>query len=357
VRRSEGGRNPFMAKPSTLTQGSEARAPRTVREELRRLAKDTTYAWRLASGRAELPAATPADGPDPYGNPDPEWLHIDWSEHRREVDVVGTRVNYVEMGEGTPVLFVHGLSGAWQNWLENIPDFARTHRAIAMDLPGFGASPMPPWEISIPAYGRFLRDFCERIGVDRCSVVGNSMGGFISSELAITEPERVDDLTLVSAAGITWARARREPAELLARVGRAAAPLALRFQMSGIKRAKFRHRAFRGVFHDPNALRREMLWENVVPALQSPGYFDAMTNLVGYDIRHRLEEIEVPTLIVWGRNDRVVPVPAALAYRKRIGDNAELVIFDRCGHVPQIERPVRFNRVLREFLERAGSLS
>jgi pimeloyl-ACP methyl ester carboxylesterase len=143
---------------------------------------------------------------------------------------------------------------------------------------------------------------------------------------------------------------------MLARVGRAAAPLALRFQMSGIRRAKFRQRAFGGVFHDPNGLRREMLWENVVPALQSPGYFDAMTNLVGYDIRHRLEEIEVPTLIIWGRNDRVVPVPAALSYKKRIGDNAELVIFDECGHVPEMERPVRFNRVLADFLERAGEL-
>ena len=116
------------------------------------------------------------------------------------------------MGEGPPLLFVHGLSGAWQNLLENIPYFASTHRVIALDLPGFGSSPMPPWQITIPAYGRFLRDFCERLGVGRCSLVGNSMGGFIATEVAITEPERVDDLTLVSAAGITWARARREPA-------------------------------------------------------------------------------------------------------------------------------------------------
>ena len=320
------------------------------------MAKDAAYAWRLASGRAELPAATPADGPDPYGNPDPEWLRIDWREHRREIEVVGAKVNYVEMGEGNPILFVHGLSGAWENWLENIPHFARSHRAIAMDLPGFGGSPMPPWELTIPNYGRFLRDFCERLGVERCSLIGNSMGGVIATELAITEPERVDDLGLVSAAGITWARARREPAAVLGRVGRAAAPLALRFQMSGIKRPGLRYRAFRGVFHDPNALRREMLWENLVPALQSPGYFDAMTNLVGYDIRHRLEEIEVPTLIVWGRNDRIVPVPAALSYKKRIA-HAELVIFDRCGHVPQIERPVRFNRVVEDFLARRGTLS
>lgn len=325
-------------------------ATRTGREELRRIAADTRQAVRLATGRASLPEATPADGPDPYGDPDPEWLRIDWSRHLHEVDVVGARVNYVEMGEGPPLLFVHGLSGAWQNWLENIPSFARDHRVIALDLPGFGASPMPPWDISIPAYGSFLRDFCERLGVDRATLVGSSMGGFIATEVAIAEAHRVDKLVLISAAGITWARARREPAAMIGRVGRAAAPLVLRFQMSGLKRSRLREAAFKGVFHDPSALRRELLWENVVPALQSPGYYDAMTTLVGYDIRDRLEEIEDPTLIVWGRNDRVVPVPAALSYKRRIGDNAELHIFDGTGHVPQLERPVRFNRLLSEFL-------
>jgi pimeloyl-ACP methyl ester carboxylesterase len=182
------------------------------------------------------------------------------------------------------------------------------------------------------------------------------MGGFIATEVAITEPERVDDLTLVSAAGITWARARREPAEMMARVGRAAAPLLLRFELSAIRRPKIRHRAFAGVFYNPSSVRRELLWENVVPAFQSPGYFDAMRNLFGYDIRDRLAEIGVPTLIVWGRNDRVVPIPAALSYKKRIGENAELVIFDKCGHVPEMERPLRFNRVLEKFLAREGVL-
>ena len=325
-------------------------AEHPVRGELRRLASDTAYAINLARGKVELPPPTPADGPDPYGSPDPEWLRIDWREHRHEIDVVGARVNYVEMGEGPPLLFVHGLSGAWQNFLENIPHFAQTHRVVALDLPGFGASPMPPWEISIPAYGRF----CERLGIDRCSLVGNSMGGFIATEVAITDPQRVDDLVLISAAGITWARARREPATMVAGMGRAATPVFLKFHMAGIRRRRVRQAYFQGVFFDPDSIRREMLWENVVPALQSPGYYDALTTLWGYDIRHRLEEIEVPTLIVWGRNDRVVPVPAALSYEKRIGENAELVIFDHCGHVPQMERPVRFNRTLEDFLAREG---
>jgi pimeloyl-ACP methyl ester carboxylesterase len=331
-------------------------AEHPVREELRRMASDTAYLVKLARGKADLPPATPSDGPDPYGSPDPEWLRIDWREHRHQIDVVGAEVNYIEMGEGTPLIFIHGLSGAWQNFLENIPHFARTHRVVALDLPGFGSSPMPPWEISIPAYGRFIRDFCERLGIGRCSLVGNSMGGFVATEVAITDPERVDDLTLVSAAGVTWASARREPAAVIARMGRAAAPVLFKFHMSGIRRRRLRKGYFQGVFFDPDSIRREMLWENLVPALQSPGYYDAMTTLWGYDIRDRLGEIEVPTLVVWGRNDRVVPIPAALSYKKLIGENAELVIFDHCGHVPQIERPVRFNRVVREFLERAGTL-
>jgi pimeloyl-ACP methyl ester carboxylesterase len=341
-----------MAPTGTSTGAETAeRDVLTVRETMRRIAADTSFALKLATNRAELPPATPADGPDPYGNPDPEWLRIDWRRHLRQVDVVGARVNYVELGEGPPLVFVHGLSGAWQNWLENLPHFSRSFRAIALDLPGFGASPMPPWEISIPAYGRFLRDFCERIGAGPCPVVGNSMGGFIASELAVADPERVEKLVLVSAAGISFARARQEPARMMARMGRAAVPAMLKFQLgTGLRRPRARQLAFQGVFHDPNSLRRELLWENIVPALNSPGYFDAITNLFGYDIRHRLEEIEEPTLIVWGRNDRVTPVPAAFSYKRRIGENAELVIFDECGHVPQLERPVRFNRLLERFL-------
>jgi pimeloyl-ACP methyl ester carboxylesterase len=340
------------AKPAA--DGDSEHQP--MREELRRIASNTAFAMRLAAGRVHLPPPTPSNGPDPYGNPDPDWLRVDWREHLKQVDVVGATANYVEMGSGPPIVLIHGLSGAWQSWLEQILPFAESHRVVAVDLPGFGASPMPPWDISIPAYGRFMRDFCERLGIERASVIGNSMGGFIATEIAITDPERVDELVLVSAAGITYAKARREPAAVIGRLGVAAAPLALKFQMSGIRRPGLRHRAFRGVFHDPNSLRRELLWENIVPALtSSPGYLDALTTLFGYDIRHRLEEIERPTLIVWGRNDRVVPVPAALAYKKRI-DHAELVIFDRCGHVPQLERPVRFNRVGEDFLSSHGTL-
>ncbi len=325
--------------PSGRAGAERARLRAEIREQL-----------ELRGGLGPTAQPTPSDGPDPYGDPDPEWLRIDWREHRRELSVVGSRINYVEMGSGLPVVLVHGLAGCWQNWLENIPALAPSHRVIALDLPGFGASPMPSWEISIPAYGRFLHDFCERLGIGGCSVIGNSMGGFISTELAINEPDRVERLVLVSAAGVTWARARREPAAVIGRGSRALAPYLLRYQMASLRRARVRQLAYRGTFWNPVALRPELLWEQTVPALHSPGFYEAITSLVGYDIRDRLQEIEVPTLVVWGRQDRVVPVPAATHYQRLIGANARTEVFDRCGHLPMLERPVRFNRLMETFL-------
>ena len=93
------------------------------------------------------------------------------------------------MGSGPPLVFVHGLAGCWQNWLENIPHFARSHRVIAVDLPGFGESELPHEDISIPGYGRFVDAFLGEIGVERAPLVGNSMGGFIAAEVA-RQPSR-----------------------------------------------------------------------------------------------------------------------------------------------------------------------
>jgi pimeloyl-ACP methyl ester carboxylesterase len=302
--------------------------------------------------RSELPDATPAEGPDPYGDPDPEWLRIDWREHLHRIDVGGaTRVNYTEMGpqSGKALVLVHGLSGAWQNWLETIPHFAKDHRVIAMDLPGFGQSPMPEWEISIEEYGRFLHEFCDTLGVRVCTVVGNSMGGFIAAEAATLQPSRFEKLVLVSAAGISHVRMRRQPAEVAARMGIATAPLTMRLFDRGLRRPGLRRALFAGLFHAPQLLRTELLYEFFHNGTGKPGVLPAVRGLIGYDILDRLEDVEVPTLIVWGRNDHIVPPNDALGYGRRL-QNSRTVIFDKTGHVPMAERPVRFNRVLETFL-------
>src|SRR3712207_5215893 len=111
-----------------------------------------------------------------------EWTEITWRDHLRWVDVDGRAANVLDVGSGPPLVFVHGLSGSWQNWLLNIPAFMETHRVIAMDLPGFGESPMPREKITISGYGRWLDRLFDALDVEAAAVVGNSMGGFIAAE-------------------------------------------------------------------------------------------------------------------------------------------------------------------------------
>jgi len=328
-----------------------------------RLAQAFEEVWPFAGPPGELLDPTPADGPDPYGSDDPEWMRVRWSEQLSRIELPTpqgaellegrdgpTEVNYVEMGAGSfTLLFVHGLSGSWQNWLENIPHFARRRRVLALDLPGFGHSPLPPWRISIEAYGRLLHSFADALGVEDCAVVGNSMGGFISAEAALAEPERFEKLVLVSAAGVSHAKMRRRPAETAARMAAAVTPLFLKVQERGILRPRLRTAMFRNLFHYPDRLRAEFVWEQFHNGAGRLGLLPAVQGLVGYDFLDRLEEVEVPTLIVWGRNDHVVPPRDALGYAKRLR-NSRTVIFDECGHCPQMERPTRFNRVLETFL-------
>jgi len=290
---------------------------------------------------------------DGYGETaQPDWRTVDWRAHLRQVEINGRPVNYVDIGSGPrhPVVFVHGLGGQWQNWLENIPRAAQERRVIALDLPGFGLSPLPREEITIPRYGRTVNELCERLGLGQVEMVGNSMGGFISAEMVVSQPVRVRKLALVSAAGVSHARMRRRPAETAARMARAAAPIGMRLHERGLRRPRVRRRMLRNIFHDPSAIRPELSWEFLHHGINAPGFVAAMGALIGYDILDRLEEVDIPTLIVWGRNDRVVPPGDALEYQRRL-KNSELVVFERCGHIPMAERPVRFNRVLENFLK------
>jgi pimeloyl-ACP methyl ester carboxylesterase len=306
----------------------------------------------------EIEELVPFPGPD-YGNPDPqpEWMRVDWREHLRRLELPGATVNYAEIGSGEPILFVHGLAGCWRNFLENLPHFGRGYRAIALDLPGFGDSPMPSWDISMPNYGRLIHDFCERLGIDRvAALVGNSMGGFISTEAVIQRPERFDRLVLISAAGVSFWEARDRRVKAASRTIEAIAPHALngdrRFLLN---RPVGRQIAFGRVFRNPNRLRPELLKEQTRPGLSAPGFASAMTSIVGYDTRKRLPEIEIPTLVTWGLNDQIVPVEAALGYHRLI-PHSRLEIFERTGHLPQLERPARFNPLLEEFIESSRPL-
>ena len=306
---------------------------------------------------ASLLDATPADGPDPYGNPDPEWLRIDWREHLRTIDVEShghaTSVNYVELGpleddRGAAVLFVHGLAGCWQNFLENIPHFARHHRVVALDLPGFGASPLPRWEISVETHGRLVRDFADALDLDTCILVGNSMGGFVAAEAVLRNQKRFEKLALVSAAGISHATRLSGPAVTAARMSVLVSPYVLGLREGALRRPRLRHLILRNLFYNPLALRSELVFEITAHA-GTDGFLPATRGMHGYDFRDSLEDVDAPTLIVWGRHDRIVPPADSAVYGERVR-NSRTVIYDKTGHLAMAERPVRFNRELEEFI-------
>ena len=285
-----------------------------------------------------------------YGNPDPvpAWRRVDWPARMRSVELPGAQVNYVEVGEGEPILFIHGISGTWQNWLENLPHFSADHRAIALDLPGFGTSPVPEWEIGMASYGQMVHDFCEALGLQGTTLVGNSMGGFIAVEAATDEPVRYSRLVLVAAAGImnTWNPEARATATAYfwSKFG---GTIADNGQWI-VSHPRSRQLALAPFFRYPGKRRRELLFEQLAGG-RCPGFGDALQSLISHDIRERLPTIEMPTLIVWGLSDRVIPVAAGISYHRRI-PHSRLEIFERTGHLPQLERPARFNALLDEFL-------
>ena len=281
-----------------------------------------------------------------------EWQDVDWRAYQKWVEVDGKQVNVVDMGEGDPIVFIHGLSGSWQNWLEQLPAFARRHRVIAFDLPGFGQSPMPPEKISIAGYGRLVDRLLDTLGVPRAVIVGNSMGGFIGAELAIQFPERVERLVLVSAAGLTVEYQRDE--RVLAVLKHLEARLAAWSGWVGsradnlARRRRYRRMLMSIVAAHPDRLPAPLVAEQLRGS-GKPGFVDALDALTGYPIRDRLPRIAAPTLIVWGEDDFLIPVRDAYDFERLIPDSRR-VIYAGTGHVAMLERPDAFNALLEKFM-------
>jgi len=285
---------------------------------------------------------------------DPDWRDTNWREHMHWAEVERSRMNYIDVGsgDGPPIVFIHGLSGTWQNWLENLPYFAQKHRCIAMDLPGFGYSDMPVEKISISGYAHQVDALCAQLDLGKCIVVGNSMGGFVAAELCIQHPERVERACLAAAAGISITNLRRRPVLTAARmVGALGAASAAQHRYI-VARPRLRWAFTNFVFRHPSRIAADLMYEQVRGA-GKPGLVDALDALTSYDFRDRLPDIKAPTLIVWGEHDMLVPVEDAHEFERLIPQSRTVVLEDT-GHVPMLERPVKFNELLEELIEGRG---
>lgn len=286
-----------------------------------------------------------------------DWRRVDWPAHRRTLELPGAHVSYVDLGSGDPpVLFVHGLGAQWQVWLANLPGVAAFRRVLAVDLPGFGASErLDGRPVSIRGYAEVLDRLCDRLRLERVVVVGNSMGGFVATELALCRPARVGGLVLVDAAGLVPTRSERWRALpflramvlLGARVGASGRAIAAR---PGLRRA-----ALSLVANDPRRLPADLTYEALLapPGPDTREALEASFSYLTPDWGERLRSITAPTLIIWGEGDAIIPVRHAREWARLI-PHARVKTFPGTGHIPMVEAPAAFNSVLLEFLESIG---
>ena len=271
---------------------------------------------------------------------------------------------YVEVGqvstrfwragdEGSDVVLVHGLGGSVENWAENIGALAREHRVWALDLMGAGRSDKPAVSYSAGNLARFLTDFLDTQGLERVSLVGHSLGGGVSLQVAIRCPERVDRLVIVSSAGLG-----REIAPVLR-----ACTLPIVGEMVIRPSRKGAARLLERLVHDSTNVTDQIVDETRA-LLALPGARKALLSYLRDNVTLRgtrsdmvrftcanLHSITAPTQVIWGRDDPIVPLAHAYVARREI-PGARLTVIDACGHIPQLECVAQFNTVVSEFLGR-----
>lgn len=268
------------------------------------------------------------------------------------VDINGWRTRYICAGEsGPPIIMLHGLGASLESWLLNVDALGDQFRVFAPDMIYFGKSAKPERTPDHAEFVEFTTRFMDKFGLERAVLVGNSMGGAVAAKVAMLHPERVAGLVLVNSAGFGpelawWLRLRT----------------LFDWRPAGTPPAWLAQLGLRAIFDDPARVSGEML-ELLVGVEQDLESMRSARRVLttGVDwrglkpqllqeIRDCADQICAPTLIVWGKQDRVVPYHHALTARKKI-PNARLHLFDRCGHTPQLEYPSQFNAVVREFVD------
>jgi pimeloyl-ACP methyl ester carboxylesterase len=265
------------------------------------------------------------------------------------LDAGGFRTHYHDAGGGTSVLLVHGSGpgvSAWANWRHCVPALAEVARVVAPDLVGYGGSDKPDdLGYGLRAWTDHVWAFLDALGLDRVSVVGNSLGGRIALQMAADHHDRLDRLVLMGTPGVGM-----RPTEGLK---------ALRAYQPSID--NMRDLLTRYFAVDPSIITDDLVRIRY-EASAGPGAHEAYTRMFAdprsvQDLaitEDQARAVDLPTLIVHGAEDRVVPVDVAWTMLNVLPD-ADLLVLARCGHWTQIERAADFNAAVIRFLGLAGA--
>ncbi|HZW03264.1 MAG TPA: alpha/beta hydrolase [Anaerolineaceae bacterium] len=229
------------------------------------------------------------------------------------------RVFYKAAGAGCPLVLLHGLSGSGRWWARNVPALAQHFQVFTLDLAGFGRSRGRPFVLAeTPA---LVARFCDEMGLDRVSLIGHSMGGYIAASLAARFPERIDRLVLVDAV--------------------------LRPIEGGYSRAAWS--LVQALRYLPVDFLPVLAWDTLRAGPFTMGR--AIPQVLQADLGDGLGRIRQPALVVWGEYDTLLPVRVGEAAQRSL-PGSDLVVIPGAGHNPMWDRPAEFNRIVLERLTR-----
>jgi pimeloyl-ACP methyl ester carboxylesterase len=254
--------------------------------------------------------------------------------------VYGVKIHYVEAGSGPVVVLLHGLGGNTTNWAFNIAPLAQKYRVVVPDQIGFGQSDKPLINYRIATYVDFLDAFLKELKIERASFVGNSMGGWVAASYALAHPEKVERLVLVDAAGFAFAQGF-DTSQLI--------------KLNPSTREGMKELVSR-VFYNKQIFMSDAFINASMAARINAGDGHTIRSITESIIRredfldNRLSVIKQPTLIIWGREDGLLPLSDGQRFQKEI-PGAQLLVFEECGHVPQVEKAAEFNAAVLKFLE------
>jgi pimeloyl-ACP methyl ester carboxylesterase len=274
----------------------------------------------------------------------------------QHVQVEGIDVAYVDSGTpGPPVVLIHGLSSSIGFWEYQLPELSKDHRVLALDLPGFGASARPDAPYTPPWFAHVVSAWMDAIGLPSAAVVGHSMGGQIAITLALQDPARVDALVLSAPAGIETFK----PGAAAFLKGWYTDSRAYDTSEDELRYA-FCQLTFARVDDGVERLLQERVRMRGTPALRgtSVAVARSIAGMLDYPVHDRLGELAVPTLVVYGTDDRMIPNPVLTGGRtvtvareaERAIPGAKLVLVQRAGHTVHHDAPDVFNRAVETFL-------
>jgi pimeloyl-ACP methyl ester carboxylesterase len=258
----------------------------------------------------------------------------------RYVEVYGQSIHYFDEGSGPTVILLHGLSADSTIWRENIGPLSERFRVLVPDQIGSGKSDKPLINYNNGTRIDFLRGFMTALGIDKASLVGNSLGGWIAAGFTLEHPEMVEKLVLVDSGGYALS------GPLPPSVKRVLNPSTIADTRQAMKW---------GFYDDDKFVTEEAVLETFRKKLSSSSYMiervlESAERREGV-LDGRLNAIGKPTLIVWGRYDEIIPLARADRFHNDIKDST-VVVIDDAGHVPMLERPGEFNSAVIDFLSK-----